>query len=243
LKALLLSDIHSNAVALQAVLHHASVLGAFDEVWVAGDTVGYGPSPNECIDILREQSAIVVAGNHDLAAVGKIDVHAFNSYAAAAIRWTKEVLTPESTKYLNGLSTTVTYQDFTIVHGSPRDPVWEYLMEYEAAEANLEHFDTAHCVIGHSHLPLVFTLEEGKDPVVSLPMNADEVQLSGRAFVNPGSVGQPRDGNNMASYAVVDTVTDSVMFHRVEYDIAETQRRMKERELPQVLFDRIAMGR
>jgi len=242
-KALLLSDIHSNVVALEAVMAHASIFGTFDEVWVAGDTVGYGPNPNECIDILREQSAIVVAGNHDLAAIGNIDAHEFNSYAATAIEWTREVLTPASSKYLAGMSTTVAYQDFTIVHGSPRDPVWEYLMEFEAVEANLEHFDTAHCVVGHSHLPMVFTLVEGQEPRVSLPTNADEIQLEGRTFVNPGSVGQPRDGNNMASYAIVDTETDSVMFHRVKYDIHETQRRMKEHDLPQVLIDRLEMGR
>ena len=222
---------------------HASTFSAFDEVWVAGDTVGYGPNPNECIEILREQSAIVVAGNHDLAAIGNLDVHEFNSHAATAIEWTREVLTSESSKYLAGLSTTVTYQDFTIVHGSPRDPVWEYLMELEAVEANLEHFDTAHCMVGHSHLPLVFTLVEGKESRVSLPVNAEVIQLEGRAFVNPGSVGQPRDGNSMASYAIADTETDSVMFHRVKYDIQETQTRMKEHDLPQVLIDRLEMGR
>ena len=222
---------------------HANISSTYDEVWVAGDTVGYGPNPNECIDILREQSAIVVAGNHDLAAISNIDVHEFNSYAATAIEWTREVLTPESSKYLAGLSTTVTYQDFTIVHGSPRDPVWEYLMEFEAVEANLDHFDTAHCIAGHSHLPLVFTAVEGIKMKVSLPMNADVVVLEGRAFVNPGSVGQPRDGNSMASYAIVDTEMDSVMFHRVEYDIEETQKRMKEYGLPQVLIDRLARGR
>ena len=116
-------------------------------------------------------------------------------------------------------------------------------MEFEAVEANLDHFDTAHCIAGHSHLPLVFTAVEGIKMKVSLPMNADVVVLEGRAFVNPGSVGQPRDGNSMASHAIVDTEMDSVMFHRVKYDIEETQKRMKEYDLPQVLIDRLARGR
>jgi len=242
-KALLLSDIHSNAVALEAVLRHAGAFVAFDEVWVAGDTVGYGPNPNECIDILRTHSALVVAGNHDLAATGKLDIHAFNSYASAAIRWTREALSAASVEYLSGLETTVVSQEYTMVHGSPRDPVWEYLMEFEAAEANLDHFETSHCVVGHSHLPLVFSLEEGKEPVVSLPMTGEAIELVGRSFVNPGSVGQPRDGNNLASYAVLDTDSGDVMFHRVEYDIAETQSRMRDENLPQVLIDRLQMGR
>lgn len=242
-RILLLSDIHANLAALDAVLVDADTKGTIDEVWSLGDAVGYGPRPNECLERLRALNAIAVAGNHELAAVGSISSLDFNPYAAAAVEWTGNVLTSESRAYIDSMPTTEIRDDFTLVHGSPRDPVWEYLRGHDVAKDNLGLLETLHCVNGHTHMPVAINAasqehtERGRGP-------SEVIELTdGRWFVNPGSVGQPRDMDSRASYAVIESGDMTVSFYRAEYPIRETQQQMEAIGLPLMLIQRLELGR
>jgi len=235
-----LSDIHANLAALDAV---CADLPQVDQVWVLGDIVGYGPQPNEVINRLRELGARAVTGNHDGAAIGKVDASWFNPDAAAAIRWTATVLDPASTKYLSALPEVRTDGELTAVHASPRQPLWEYITDAAIAAANLDAFATRHCLYGHTHLPLIYRADGSRMTVVPAT-TADAIALDGRRMlINPGSVGQPRDGNPDASYLVMDVEAGRAEFRRVRYDISLTQRLMREVSLPPWLIERLALGR
>lgn len=237
----IVSDIHSNLAALQAVVEHAA---AVDAVWCLGDIVGYGPQPNECIALLRELGGFAVSGNHDLAATGQMGVEEFNDAAADAARWTAGHLTEESIAYLHGLPPIVIEGDFTMVHGSLRWPEWEYLLSSEQAQAQFELQSTPYSLVGHSHLPFVFREEASSPPSLErAPSGACAVLENGRLIINPGSVGQPRDGDPRAGYALYDSASATVTHHRVEYDIDATQREMRVAELPDWLIDRLSEGR
>ena len=235
-----MSDIHSNLTALEAVV---ADIPDVDEIWCLGDTVGYGPEPNEVIALLRDRDARAVLGNHDGAALGSVDITWFNPDAAAAIIWTAGVLTDDSHAYLAALQTTRTDGDLTAVHGSPRDPIWEYIVSPGVALANMAAFSTRWCLFGHTHLPVIYA-EEGSG-MTGLAPAVGEVQPlpEGRALINPGSVGQPRDGNRDASYLVLDLDAHTAEFRRVAYDIAQTQARMRKVGLPTWLIERLADGR
>ena len=239
-----LSDIHANLAALEAV---RSDLPEVDQVWVLGDIVGYGPEPNEVISMLQEMGARSVLGNHDGAAIGGVDPAYFNTDARTAIEWTATVIDQNSRSYLGTLPEVRRDGELTAVHGSPRDPIWEYITSRGIAAANAEHFDTRLCLFGHTHLPIAYRV--GTDDVEGVPgLPGEVVRLEGaRALVNPGSVGQPRDGLPDAAYAVLDTdedpTGDAVSFHRVRYDIDRTQRLMRERGLPARLVERLSYGR
>lgn len=242
-RILLLSDIHANLAALDAVLADAEYHGPMDEVWSLGDAVGYGPRPNECLERLRGLSAVAVAGNHEMATVGGIPAGDFNPYARSAIEWTATELTGESREHIGSMLQTEIRNEFTLVHGSPRDPVWEYITGPEVAAVNLAYLETQCCVHGHTHVPAAM-------PVVSLesqaiwPIAEQTVEIGeGRWFINPGSVGQPRDGDPRASYAVIDSTEMTVQFLRAEYPIAETQHQMETVELPAMLIQRLELGR
>ena len=242
MKALVVSDIHSNLEALESVIGDASRNGGFDEVWALGDLVGYGPDPSACIELLRQHDARCVAGNHDLAISGRMGLEWFNEYAAEAARWTIGQLGKTEAEYLGGLPLRMEMYGFTAVHGSPRDPVWEYVVNSATALAVFEDTGTPRCLVGHSHVPFVCRLEGGA-PAFRLATISPVELREGRAIVNPGSVGQPRDGDPRASYAVYDSDTESVTHYRVEYDIPATQRKMRERGLPEYLAERLAYGR
>jgi len=234
-----LSDIHANLAALDAVRDD---LPAVDEVWVLGDIVGYGPQPNEVIRRLQELGARAVTGNHDGAAIGVVDASWFNPDAAAAIAWTVTVLDDNARAYLAALPEIRSDGELTAVHGSPRGPIWEYITDVEIAAANLDAFQTRHCLYGHTHLPLVYR-QDGKRMTVVPAIRAAPITLDARrSLINPGSVGQPRDGNPDASYLVLDTESWVVEFHRVPYDIALTQRLMREAGLPRWLIERLSIG-
>lgn len=238
----LLSDIHANLVALTAVLDETPHDAA---LWVMGDTVGYGPDPSEVIALLRERGAALVAGNHDLAVAGSIGVGAFNRDAAEAALLHREWLAPEERDFLAGLPLTLTEDAFTLVHGSLREPVWEYVVEPRAARACLALAPTAHCCNGHTHLPVAFIQRNGvaAAPTAKRFAEGEELALgSARVLLNPGSVGQPRDGDPRASWALLDAERGTVVFRRTSYDIGETQRRMERRELPLFLSERLAYG-
>ena len=198
-----LSDIHANLAALDAVLDDLDKLPAVNQLWSCGDNVGYGPQPNEVLARLQEREAHAVMGNHDGAAVGVVDVAWFNDAAAAAIRWTSEVLTPDSRAFLTALPEQLVEGDITAVHGSPRDPIWEYVTSTAVAAASLSAFATPICLFGHTHYPIVYVQDDdGVRESAGGAGGAGEPEPlpGGRLMLNPGSVGQPRDGNPDSSY-------------------------------------------
>jgi len=238
-----IADIHSNLTAFTAVLDDIERRGGVDEVWCLGDVVGYGPDPHQCIELLRQHKHVCVAGNHDWAAIGKIDTSDFNSDAADACHWTAEQLAPEDIQYLDSLPLVVERGDFTLVHGSPRDPIWEYLLSASSAKQNLAYFQSQFCLVGHSHVPLVFECREtGACLVSEFPADAVITLARNRLIINPGGVGQPRDGNPDASYAIYDSEDRSVTLYRVPYDIRATQARMVKQRLPMRLAVRLSYG-
>ena len=238
---LVISDIHANLTALEAVLAAA---GEIDAAWCLGDLVGYGPDPNECIQRVRELPELVcLIGNHDAAALGWIDLASFNPEARLAVQWTQEVLTPASRDYLKELPERDVKDPVTLVHGSPRQPVWEYLLDARTATRNFDYFDTPYCFVGHSHLPVIYQLKE-EYPMAKLviPEPQSHIDLTPRAILNPGSVGQPRDHNPAASYALFDPEEVTWDYRRVEYDIASVQARMQEFGLPERHILRLSAG-
>lgn len=238
-----LSDIHSNLVALDAVLKDLSTLAPVDQAWVCGDIVGYGPQPNEVIGRLRQHDARAVMGNHDGAAVGLVDVTWFNDAAAAAIAWTVGALTADSNAYLSGLPERRVEGELTAVHGSPRDPIWEYIVSADVARASLDEFTTRICLFGHTHYPVLYAERDGGMARVVTETGAPTALPTGRLMLNPGSVGQPRDGNPDSSYVVLDLDAEDVEFRRVSYDIGRTQQLMREQQLPSWLAERLSHGR
>lgn len=242
MKVAVIADVHANLVALEAVLVDA---GRVDEVWSLGDAVGYGPDPNECISLLREVARLSIPGNHDYAAMGTISTDDFNSEARQAAEWTGTVLSEASRAYLASLPETIVEGPATLAHGSPRSPIWEYVLSVPQAEELFAHFQTQYCLIGHSHIPLAFALPmPGVAPPKPWPPPQEPLDLAGRRWLlNPGSVGQPRDGDRRAAYGILDTETASFVYRRVEYDIAETQQRMRRAGLPERLILRLDSGR
>lgn len=240
----MVADVHANLAAFESVLAHAETRGPIDVIWALGDLVGYGPEPGACLELLRRYPHVAVAGNHDRAAGGQIGTEDFNAYAAAAVRWTASVLTSEEAAYLKALPDAETIGDFTLVHGSLRDPTWEYVISSEAASGHLERQTTPYGLIGHSHLQLTF-VEFGPDRVRgSLMGDGDVLELADhRVVANPGGLGQPRDGDPRTCYALLDTDARRLSFHRIEYDIARTQRKMRLAGLPEYLIERLARGR
>lgn len=241
MKILIISDIHANLTALEAVLEDANDV---DATWCLGDVIGYGPDPNECVEVVRNLPNLVcLQGNHDKAAIGGIDTSTFNPKAQTAIRWTQQVLTSETKTYLEELPSLLEVEGVTLAHGSPRQPSWEYVMDTYTATMNFSHFETKSCLVGHTHFPVVFTLFENNSLVRARILSAgEEVSIAGRAILNPGSVGQPRDEDNRASYAIFDLEENTWTNHRVSYDIKAVQKRMKKAGLPKAHIQRLQLG-
>lgn len=238
----LISDVHANLVALEAVLADAEGRGV-EAIWNLGDTVGYGADPNGVVARLVEAGAVSVLGNHDAAATGTIGTEWFNSLAAEAAEWTRAHLEPETAASLAALAEVAREGDWSLAHGTLRQPLWEYLITEEAAEGHFELQETPYSAVGHTHVPLLVRRGtegvEGETPVPGEALALGEEPLC----VNPGSVGQPRDGDPRSSYALVDTEAGTVTHYRVAYDIGETQRRMEEVGLPRALVERLRFGR
>jgi diadenosine tetraphosphatase ApaH/serine/threonine PP2A family protein phosphatase len=237
------ADIHANLAAFEAVI---GAWGEIDEVWCLGDVVGYGPDPNECVARLRGFPHVCLPGNHDWAALGRIDTDDFNPAAKTAAEWTSAALSSETRAYLESLGETLVLEPFTLVHGSLRSPIWEYLLDAAAARVNFELLRTDYCLIGHSHVPLMFSTREDGRIDARLLSPEGPMDLSGaRRFLNPGSVGQPRDGDPRASFGIIDLEASQARFEliRVEYPIEETQARMRAVNLPDPLVQRLALGR
>jgi diadenosine tetraphosphatase ApaH/serine/threonine PP2A family protein phosphatase len=239
---LVLSDIHANLEALDAVLSHVR---GFDSMWFLGDAVGYGPDPNACVERLIDlDPAVWLAGNHDAAALGDIDTSEFNPDAHRAAEWTREELQDDLRERLRSLPARIDLpeQRLTFVHGSPRKPIWEYILNASTALDNFEHFDTPLCFFGHTHVPVVY--EEGLDGALrlSIDLGLPRAQGDARWLVNPGSVGQPRDGDPRASYLLFDPLERTVTYRRVGYDIGAVQDKILSAGLPTSLAARLDYG-
>jgi predicted phosphodiesterase len=239
----IIADIHSNLAALTAVMENIERGGGVDEIWCLGDIVGYGPEPRECLDILRKTANVCVAGNHDWAAIGKINTAEFNPDAAAANQWTSQQLSDEDIEYISNLPLIAQKGDFTLAHGSPREPIREYLLSSGAARENLAYFETRSCLVGHSHQPVVFDCNDTENISAKYLLPDSPVTTGeGRFIINPGSVGQPRDGNPDAAYAIFDSEQQSIRLHRIPYDISATQKKMQAHGLPVRLAARLSYG-
>jgi predicted phosphodiesterase len=234
-----LSDIHSNLVALDAVLADA---GTVDAVWHLGDVVGYGPDPDGVIERLSAIGAVGVRGNHDAAALGGPEIDWFNPDARAAAAWTRDTINDASRAWLTAQPVTTVVEEMSLVHGSPRDPLREYITSRAAAQANLDVLTTTTGWHGHTHVPAAFVTSDGALGAI-LPADGEGLALGEeRALLNPGSVGQPRDGDPDAAYAILDTDAGHVTWHRVPYDIAAVQAAMAAVGLPARLIERLAHG-
>lgn len=231
MRILVISDIHANLTALETVLDHAA---EFDAVWCLGDLVGYGPDPNECIQKVQDLPGLLcILGNHDAAALGHIDTMTFNPEARTALEWTQKTLFKESISFLKKLPETIENNNVFLTHGSPRQPVWEYLMDVQTATINFDHFSTPYCFVGHTHLPVTFTLEGGyASSRLKVPIPNKRISLTPRMIINPGSVGQPRDNDPRAAYAIYYPEEGIWEYRRIEYDIPSVQARMANENLP-----------
>lgn len=241
MRILVISDIHSNLTALDAVLADA---GEFDAVWCLGDLVGYGPDPNECIDRIRQLSNLqCIIGNHDAAVIGSLDTNTFNIEAQTALIWTQNVLSEEGKRFLNNLPQSMVLDHVTLAHGSPRHPVWEYLLDSLTATKNFEFFKSPFCFVGHTHLPLIFQLSKNDQQAdLSIPEPNRLFNMVQRSILNPGSVGQPRDRDPRAAYAIYIPENHTWNIRRIPYNINSVQTRMKTVGLPDKHIHRIAAG-
>ena len=232
-----MSDIHANLVALETVL---AEMGPVDALWVCGDTVGYGPDPSDVLALLVERKATLVAGNHDRAVATGENLELFNPPAALAAKMHQRWLSAAERDMLAALPRTLETSDVTLCHGSLRDPLWEYVTNPRSAAASLALAKTSHCCAGHTHVPSLFRAGTEQQP--GRVGYDTPYLLAPRAFLNPGSVGQPRDGDPRAAYAVIDLAVGTITFHRSTYLVLETQRRIRERGLPAIFADRLGFG-
>ena len=268
MRVLVISDIHANLVALERVLSAAA--GRYDTIWCLGDVVGYGPRPNECVALIQQYASLCVMGNHDWVAVDLpgVDFDQFNEYARQAMFWTREELNAASRDFLLHLPTMplhpIAERSVLVTHASPRKPVWEYIDSPEIALANFLVFDEEICLFGHSHVqmfglwrPLTdqmidrryVAVDKQRKAMVELLLPPEtgsvlklETDSSFRLLLNPGSVGQPRDEDPRAAFAIFDLNAMTWQFERVEYRIEETQRQMRKARLPKELIERLSFG-
>ncbi|HSL34474.1 MAG TPA: metallophosphoesterase family protein [Candidatus Limnocylindrales bacterium] len=239
MRVAVLSDIHANLAALDAVI---ASFGTVDAVWHLGDVVGYGPEPDGVVERLAAIGAVGVRGNHDAAALGGDEIEWFNTDARRAMEWTRRRITPTTRDWLASLPERHGDGDFSLIHGSPREPIWEYIVSVPIARANLAMLATPFGLYGHTHQPMVFVEQDGRVEQIA-PGEGSTFALDGRrALVNPGSVGQPRDGIPTASYLVLDTEAGRCTWHRTPYDIPAVQAAMRDAGLPVRLVERLTYG-
>ena len=244
------SDIHANLPALEAVLRDADEVGV-EERWCLGDVVGYGASPDGCVDLVREHTDACLVGNHDLAALGELDTSTFSSAAAAAVEWTAANASAASLQFLRGLEPADSSHAAALYHASPRDPVWEYVLWPEQAAECLLVQERRVSLVGHSHVALFFSAEEtemsaGRPPEARGWQAGAGTKLEidqGRWLINPGSVGQPRDGDSRAAWLELDTEAWQATYHRVDYDIDRAAAAIERAGLPEQLAKRLFVGR
>ena len=236
-----LSDIHGNFEALEAVFKEIDKL-AIDEVLCLGDVIGYGPDPEKCVEFIQGKANTILAGNHDYAPLGLVDISYFNTYAKQAVEWTAAQLSKETRDFLESRPLRKEFENFTIVHATPANPSsWDYILSIEDAVENFPHFTNLACFIGHSHVPVIIIKnKKSKVEVKRVPkLVLDETC---KYIINVGSVGQPRDLDPRAAFGTFNTVSREFNLHRVKYDIGKTQRKILERGLPAFLAERLALG-
>ena len=237
---LIVADVHANLPAFDAAIAFAENAGPVEAIWCLGDLVGYAAEPGPCIERLRAYPHLMIAGNHDLAAAGVIGTEDFNPVAAEAAEWTARQLSATEKTFLRSLPLVLVEGTFTLVHGSLVDPVWDYLISDSAAVSHFERQTTPYCLVGHSHLPLLF----GNDGRGALVPAGQGLALGAESFVaNPGSIGQPRDGDPRAAFALLDLDARAMTFHRVPYDVEAAQSRIRAAALPDFLAERLGRGR
>ena len=238
----IISDIHGNRHAFEAVLAAVQETDC-QEMWCLGDIVGYGADPDACVGLTREHAAVCLAGNHDLGVCGALPLEEFSRGAALAAQWTRETIVPESRSFLESLQPVNLKESVGLFHASPRDPVWEYVLSPLQAELCLDTQEHRICLIGHSHVALSFCREDGTPATGQTRTDGEELDLqAGEWLVNPGSVGQPRDGDPRAAWLELDLDSCTALYHRVEYDIAGAAAAIRQARLPDSLADRLAYG-
>jgi len=238
----IIADIHSNLEAFQQVL---KALGPVDTLLCLGDIVGYGPNPSECIELLKQYPNMTIAGNHDLGCSGKIELYDFNTDAREACEWSQQQLSEEQRNYLQNLPLTrQVNKDIILVHGSPRSPIWEYVLSKDDAITNFNDYRFRICFIGHTHIPVLF--EEEPSYIYGLvkpqPNGIIRLNRESRYIINAGSIGQPRDGNPTASFAIFDHSKWEIEFYRFSYPFETTQEKMKKEGLSSFLINRLSLG-
>jgi diadenosine tetraphosphatase ApaH/serine/threonine PP2A family protein phosphatase len=248
LRVAVISDIHANLPALEAVLGAIDATAAeAEEIWCLGDVIGYGAEPDQCADLVRERCNVCLVGNHDLAVLGALDIAAFSEAAAVAVAWTRENVAERTLALLRELEPAGEREDIGLFHASPRDPVWEYVLSAEQADACLDAQAARIALIGHSHVSLFFvrpTAEE-QDEEIRGAQSSDDTLLdlaAGCWLINPGSVGQPRDGDPRAAWLELDTDEQTARFHRVRYDTGRAAASIIAAGLPRRLADRLQVG-
>ena len=238
----LLSDVHGNRPAFEAVLDDVDSEGA-DEIWCLGDLVGYGAEPDDCVALARERCNMSLAGNHDLVVTGEIPISDFSPSAAAAARWTQETITEDTMAYLKSLVPADPKREPALYHASPRDPIWEYVLSSWHADECMDLMEGRVAAVGHSHVALWFQRDEpGKVTGAPAEAGLERDLSSGEWLVNPGGVGQPRDGDPRAAWLLLDTDTWKATWRRVEYPIDEAAEAIEEAGLPRVLAERLYSG-
>ena len=242
MRVAVVSDIHGNRHALEAVLDAVEAAGA-DELWCLGDLVGYGADPNACVALIRRYATVCLAGNHDLAVRGDVPLEEFSHGAALAVRWTREHISLESMAYLATLAPQNLDEAVDLYHASPRDPVWEYVLSPLQAELCLDVLRHRIACIGHSHVALAFVRRLGEPATGETRAAGDELDVSdGEWLLNPGSVGQPRDGDPRAAWLMLDTDAWTVRYHRTPYDVAGAAAAIRAARLPVSLAERLTLG-
>ncbi len=235
----IISDIHSNLEALESVIEELKLL---DKVICLGDIVGYGPDPEECINIIKDIADVVIAGNHDWGVCGKTDIKNFNNFAKEAIIWTANKLDKIYMNYLSSLPLIHREDGYIYSHSNFSNPEgWDYIIFREDALREFFYFEEKIGFIGHSHIPITFIKYKGE--IIDSNSKTIDVKIDARFIINPGSIGQPRDGYKESSYLILDTEENSAIIKRKDYDVRKTYRKIVERGLPKILGDRLFYGK
>jgi predicted phosphodiesterase len=237
----LISDVHGNLPAFEAVVAAVDASDA-EATWCLGDLVGYGAQPDECVALARERCEVCLAGNHDLVVTGDIDIDDFSSTAATAARWTGEHISEESLRFLRSLAPADAEREPGIYHGSPRDPIWEYVLSTSQAHECMSAMGPRVAAIGHSHVALFFHKDDGESTGATAPDGTAMDLSRGKWLINPGGVGQPRDGDPRAAWLLLDTDTWTATWNRVEYEIDKAAEAIERAGLPPVLGERLYTG-
>jgi len=242
MRVAIVSDIHGNRHAFEAVLA-AIATSDCEEMWCLGDLVGYGAEPDACVELARRHAAICLAGNHDLGVRGALRLEEFSRGAQLAAKWTQQTIAPETLAYLNGLEPLKLDEQVGLYHASPRDPVWEYVLSPLQAELCFDLQRHRVCLIGHSHVALAFWRADGAAATGQTRASGEELDVvSGEWLINPGSVGQPRDGDSRAAWLELDLDGKRARYRRTEYDIAGAAAAIRAARLPDSLAERLVYG-